>query len=256
VSKLVDTEKLREQLEVVETHLLATYELLQTLISTNSIYPIYMKEGKSSRKELREAINALTEMKKDLGLPSDETEISTSETETSASSENEPANTLEAQVTPDVETLREHLSDVDASVLTAMENIHIINTANAIYPIHINDGIECETELAATMNALLGLKSALEQYAVAERVKAEEQLPHKEIQCDSSVRLQVQWRCPLCQAELTTTLAINIAEAEPELVAKPHYSNPAEAQECQAALFYVSYRHPELKVVASIPEES
>ncbi len=246
----MDTEKLGEQLEVVDTHLLATYELLQTLISTNSIYPIYMKEGKTSKKELKAAINILTEMKEELGIPTDETD------ETASPAENESESVPEAPVNPDAETLREQLNNVEASVLAVMENIHIINTAHAIYPIRERDGIQCEAELAATMNSLLGLKNALDLYSAAERAKVGEQLPHKEIQCDSSAKLQVQWRCPLCQAELTTTLAIDTAGTEPELVAKPHYSNSAEAQECQAAIFYVTYHHPDIKVVASVPEES
>lgn len=243
----MDTEKLREQLDIVEPYLLSAHESLQILVSTNSIFPIYKKEGKNSEKELSEAINAFMEMKKELGMPADLTPTPT---------EDEPASTSDAPVNIDAEKLREHLNNVETSILSVTESIHMMNTAHAIYPIRERDGIECETELVGTMNALLGLKSTLDLYSVSERVKAREQLPHKKIQCDSTAKLHVQWRCPLCQADLTTTLAINLSEIEPDLVARPHYTNPVEAQECPAAIFYVTYRHPDVNVVASIPEES
>jgi hypothetical protein len=242
----VDTEKLREHLEIVEPHLLSVDELLQMLVPTNSIYPIYAKEGKHCEKELGGAINAFLEMKKELGLPSNLTPTIP---------EDEMPRTSDPNVNIDTKKLQEHLNIVETSIHSVIENIHMINTAHAIYPIRERDGIQCEVDLALTMNALLELRNTLDLYSVSERAKAVEQLSRKEVQCTSTAELLVNWQCPLCQANLSTTLDINKGETEPCLIYKPHYSIPVEAQECPALIFYVTYRHPEINVVASIPEQ-
>jgi hypothetical protein len=242
----VDTEKLREHLEIVEPHLLSVNELLQMLVPTNSIYPIYAKEGKGCERELGRAINAFVEMKKEVGLSSNLTPTIPEDELPGASGEMRNI---------DAKKLRDHLDIVETSIHFIIENIHMINAAQAIYPIYKREGIQCETELAGTMNALLELKKVLDLYSVSEQTKVVEQLSRKEVQCTSTAELLVNWQCPLCQADLSTTLGRNKDETEACLISKPHYGIPVEAQECPALIFYVTYRQPEINVVASIPKQ-